>query len=215
MEKLFDWQVLPPNTHPRCVLQIGRQCAFWKRECVSVSYQFSSLAWVTQLDRPGVKGDRSLEGCLAGAAKTCVFLLISSWPAGLKQAFLIKRVMFRTLVWAADSSQLLCLCCMQRLRPWGYAARKRREIWMVGNHTERCSVHFSWLSQSWDPAAEWAFQDTGTAGWEHESRYGLGDRSHHMELTKGDLSCLCPLAGHALKCHPYCYLKLCAHKKLD
>lgn len=53
------------------------------------------------------------------------------------------------------------------------------------------------------------------AGWKHEGRYGLGGRNHHMELTRGDLGCLCPLAGHALKRHPYCDLKLHAHEKLD
>lgn len=58
---------------------------------------------------------------------------------------LIKMAKPSTLVWATNSSQLLWLCCLQRVRPWAYVAGKRRETWVTGKLTERCSMCFSCL----------------------------------------------------------------------
>lgn len=80
---------------------------------------------------------------------------------------------------------------------------------MAENHTERCSVCFSWFSQHCNLETESASQDEAEASgyMTQESRYGLNVRHHHIELTSGYLGCHCQLAGYAFKCHLYCFLK--------
>ena len=187
--------------------QAVRLLKIWVCECFIPLFQLSMGGPAGQTRG---EGRPELGGLLSWSSQDLCLpfdLLLTSWveasllhqEGDVQDPCLSCRQFSTTLSLLHAEVEAMGICCQE--------AGKGREIWMVGNHTERCSVHCSWLSQSWEPAAAWAFQDTGTAGWEWE-QYGLGGRSHCMELTRGDLGCLCPLAGHALKCHPYLLLKI-------
>ena len=194
------WLAGAATRHPRCVLQIGQAARLLK----SWACEFFTPVFELSMGRPatqaGVKEHWNLEGCLAGGAETCVFLLISSWPAGLKQAFLIKRK--HPCLERRQFSATLSLLHAEgegRGRPgWWRITQKDVQHVLAGlasPETLRWSEHSK---------TELGLGECMT----QESRHGLGGRNYREELTSGDMGCLCQLAGNAFKCHLCCYLNL-------